>query len=176
MAGAGAVRSTAHDLTVFLEACLGRRETPSQPALRQLLERRQELRGVAGGAHQRPTRQHPHHPDRRYAIAPGAGSQPASTVLRPRLGNVDDHDVIVVIVERTAHFAASLEGRKKITVIGDHTEQTNRSLQSSTRCPRRIERPYRRYLAPRGAGRALHQAIKRTWAAAAAPRVIGGPR
>jgi len=118
----------------------------------------------------------PAHPDRRYAIAPGAGSQPASTVLRPRLGNVDDHDVIVVIVERTAHFAASLEGRKKITVIGDHTEQTNRSLQSSTRCPRRIERPYRRYLAPRGAGRALHQAIKRTWAAAAAPRVIGGPR
>jgi len=84
MAGAGAVRSTAHDLTVFLEACLGRRETPSQPALRQLLERRQELRGVAGGAHQRPTRQHPHHPDRRYAIAPGAGSQPASGLALAR--------------------------------------------------------------------------------------------
>ena len=110
--------------------------------------------------------------------APALAGDPSKgkTVLRPRLGNVDDHDVIVVIVERTAHFAASLEGRKKITVIGDHTEQTNRSLQSSTRCPRRIERPYRRYLAPRGAGRALHQAIKRTWAAAAAPRVIGGPR
>jgi serine-type D-Ala-D-Ala carboxypeptidase/endopeptidase len=41
LAGAGGgVRSTANDLTVFLEACLGRRRTPLQPALRRLLETR----------------------------------------------------------------------------------------------------------------------------------------
>jgi D-alanyl-D-alanine-carboxypeptidase/D-alanyl-D-alanine-endopeptidase len=40
LAGAGAVRSTANDLTVFIEACLGRRRTPLQPALRRLLETR----------------------------------------------------------------------------------------------------------------------------------------
>ena len=40
LAGCGAVRSTANDLTVFLEACLGRRQTPLQPALRRLLETR----------------------------------------------------------------------------------------------------------------------------------------
>jgi serine-type D-Ala-D-Ala carboxypeptidase/endopeptidase len=40
LAGAGAVRSTANDLTVFLEACLGRRRTPLQPALRRMLETR----------------------------------------------------------------------------------------------------------------------------------------
>lgn len=38
LAGAGAVRSTANDLTVLLEACLGRRQTPLGPALTKLLE------------------------------------------------------------------------------------------------------------------------------------------
>jgi serine-type D-Ala-D-Ala carboxypeptidase/endopeptidase len=38
--GTGAVRSTANDLTVFLEACLERRQTPLQPASRRLLETR----------------------------------------------------------------------------------------------------------------------------------------
>jgi CubicO group peptidase (beta-lactamase class C family) len=38
--GTGAVRSTANDLTVFLEACLERRQTPLQSALRRLLETR----------------------------------------------------------------------------------------------------------------------------------------
>jgi D-alanyl-D-alanine-carboxypeptidase/D-alanyl-D-alanine-endopeptidase len=37
LAGAGAVRSTANDLTVFLEACLGRRQTSLRPALAKLL-------------------------------------------------------------------------------------------------------------------------------------------
>jgi CubicO group peptidase (beta-lactamase class C family) len=46
LAGAGAVRSTGNDLTVFLEACLGRRQTPLGPALAKLLEIR------------RPTREH----------------------------------------------------------------------------------------------------------------------
>ena len=45
--GAGAVRSTANDLTVFLEACLGRRQTPLQPALRRLLETRRPT-GIRG--------------------------------------------------------------------------------------------------------------------------------
>jgi serine-type D-Ala-D-Ala carboxypeptidase/endopeptidase len=40
LAGAVAVRSTANDLTVLLEACLGRRQTPLQSALRSLLETR----------------------------------------------------------------------------------------------------------------------------------------
>lgn len=40
LAGAYAVRSTANDLTVLLEACLGRRQTPLAPALRRLLETR----------------------------------------------------------------------------------------------------------------------------------------
>lgn len=40
LAGAYGVRSTANDLTVFLEACLGRRQTPLEPALRRLLETR----------------------------------------------------------------------------------------------------------------------------------------
>jgi serine-type D-Ala-D-Ala carboxypeptidase/endopeptidase len=45
--GTGAVRSTANDLTVFLEACLGRRRTPLQPALRRLLETRRQT-GLPG--------------------------------------------------------------------------------------------------------------------------------
>jgi serine-type D-Ala-D-Ala carboxypeptidase/endopeptidase len=36
LAGCGALRSTANDLTVFLEACRGRRQTPLQPALPRL--------------------------------------------------------------------------------------------------------------------------------------------
>ncbi len=40
LAGAYAVRSTANDLTVLLETCLGRRQTPLAPALRRLLETR----------------------------------------------------------------------------------------------------------------------------------------
>jgi CubicO group peptidase (beta-lactamase class C family) len=40
LAGAGAVRSTANDLTVFLESCLGQRQTPLGPALAKLLETR----------------------------------------------------------------------------------------------------------------------------------------
>ena len=47
LAGAGAVRSTANDLTVFLEACLGRRQTPLQPALGRLLETRRPT-GIPG--------------------------------------------------------------------------------------------------------------------------------
>ena len=43
LAGAGAVRSTANDLTVFLEACLGRRPTPFGPALAKLLEIRRQI-------------------------------------------------------------------------------------------------------------------------------------
>jgi len=38
--GAGAVRSTANDLQIFLEACLGRRKTPLDRALAMLLETR----------------------------------------------------------------------------------------------------------------------------------------
>jgi CubicO group peptidase (beta-lactamase class C family) len=51
-AGAGAVRSTANDLLVLLEACLGRRETPLGPALALLLEARRtptETRGLEVG-------------------------------------------------------------------------------------------------------------------------------
>jgi D-alanyl-D-alanine-carboxypeptidase/D-alanyl-D-alanine-endopeptidase len=51
LAGCGAVRSTANDLTAFLEACLGRRQTPLQPALRRLLETRRpaDMRGLEAG-------------------------------------------------------------------------------------------------------------------------------
>jgi serine-type D-Ala-D-Ala carboxypeptidase/endopeptidase len=51
LAGAGAVRSTANDLTVFLEACLGRRQTPLQLPLRRLLETRRpaDRRGLEAG-------------------------------------------------------------------------------------------------------------------------------
>ena len=38
--GAYAAKSTANDLTVLLEACLGRRQTPLAPAVRRLLETR----------------------------------------------------------------------------------------------------------------------------------------
>jgi D-alanyl-D-alanine-carboxypeptidase/D-alanyl-D-alanine-endopeptidase len=47
LAGAGAVRSTANDLTIFLEACLGRRRTPLGSALAKLLEIRKPT-GVRG--------------------------------------------------------------------------------------------------------------------------------
>jgi CubicO group peptidase (beta-lactamase class C family) len=40
LAGAGAVRSTANDLTVFVEACLGRRQMPLRAPLARLLETR----------------------------------------------------------------------------------------------------------------------------------------
>jgi len=40
LAGAYAAKSTANDLTVLLEACLGRRQTPLAPAVRRLLETR----------------------------------------------------------------------------------------------------------------------------------------
>jgi serine-type D-Ala-D-Ala carboxypeptidase/endopeptidase len=43
LAGAGAVRSTANDLVVFLEACLGQRQTPLGPALAKLLEIRRQI-------------------------------------------------------------------------------------------------------------------------------------
>jgi CubicO group peptidase (beta-lactamase class C family) len=51
LAGTGAVRSTANDLTAFLEACLGRRQTPLQLALRMLLETRRptDMRGLEVG-------------------------------------------------------------------------------------------------------------------------------
>jgi hypothetical protein len=46
--------------------------------------------------------------------APALAGEPSKgkTVLRPRLANVNDYDVIVVIVERNAHFAASPERRE----------------------------------------------------------------
>jgi serine-type D-Ala-D-Ala carboxypeptidase/endopeptidase len=47
LAGADAARSTANDLTVLLEACLGRRHTPLEPALRRLLETRRPT-GIPG--------------------------------------------------------------------------------------------------------------------------------
>lgn len=40
LAGAYAAKSTANDLTILLEACLGRRQTPLAPAVRRLLETR----------------------------------------------------------------------------------------------------------------------------------------
>ena len=40
LAGADAAKSTVNDLTVLLEACLGRRQTPLAPAVRRLLETR----------------------------------------------------------------------------------------------------------------------------------------
>jgi serine-type D-Ala-D-Ala carboxypeptidase/endopeptidase len=40
LAGAYAAKSTSNDLTVLLEACLGRRQTPLEPAVRRLLETR----------------------------------------------------------------------------------------------------------------------------------------
>jgi serine-type D-Ala-D-Ala carboxypeptidase/endopeptidase len=43
LAGAGALRSTANDLTVFLEACLGQRQTPLEHALAKLLEIRRSI-------------------------------------------------------------------------------------------------------------------------------------
>jgi CubicO group peptidase (beta-lactamase class C family) len=46
-AGAGAVRSTANDLLVILEACLGKRNTPLDPALALLLATRRPT-GMAG--------------------------------------------------------------------------------------------------------------------------------
>ena len=48
LAGAGAVRSTAKDLMVLLEACLGRRQTPLGPALAKLLEIRRQIGRPAG--------------------------------------------------------------------------------------------------------------------------------
>jgi serine-type D-Ala-D-Ala carboxypeptidase/endopeptidase len=42
LASAGAVRSTADDLTVLLESCLGRQQTPLEPALAKLLETRRQ--------------------------------------------------------------------------------------------------------------------------------------
>ena len=49
LAGAYAAKSTANDLTVLLEACLGRRQTPLEPAVRRLLETRQPT-GLPGHA------------------------------------------------------------------------------------------------------------------------------
>ena len=47
LAGAGAVRSTANDLTVFLEVCLGRRLSPLRAPIARLLETRRPT-GVPG--------------------------------------------------------------------------------------------------------------------------------
>ena len=47
LAGAYAAKSTANDLTVLLEACLGRRHTPLEPAVRRLLETRRRT-GLPG--------------------------------------------------------------------------------------------------------------------------------
>jgi serine-type D-Ala-D-Ala carboxypeptidase/endopeptidase len=49
LAGAYAAKSTANDLTVLLEACLGRRQTPLAPAVRRLLETRRPT-GLPGHA------------------------------------------------------------------------------------------------------------------------------
>ena len=49
LAGAYAAKSTANDLTVLLEACLGRRQTPLEPSVRRLLETRR-LTGLPGHA------------------------------------------------------------------------------------------------------------------------------
>jgi serine-type D-Ala-D-Ala carboxypeptidase/endopeptidase len=49
LAGAYAAKSTANDLTVLLEACLGRRQTPLEPAVRRLLETRRPT-GLPGHA------------------------------------------------------------------------------------------------------------------------------
>ena len=49
LAGAYAAKSTANDLTVLLEACLGRRQTPLEPAVRRLLETRRPA-GLPGHA------------------------------------------------------------------------------------------------------------------------------
>jgi serine-type D-Ala-D-Ala carboxypeptidase/endopeptidase len=49
LAGAYAAKSTANDLTVLLEACLGRRQTPLEPAVRRLLETRRPT-GLSGHA------------------------------------------------------------------------------------------------------------------------------
>jgi CubicO group peptidase (beta-lactamase class C family) len=49
LAGAFAAKSTANDLTVLLEACLGRRQTPLEPAVRQLFETRRPT-GLPGHA------------------------------------------------------------------------------------------------------------------------------
>src|SRR5215469_8212825 len=49
LAGAYAAKSTANDLTVLLEACLGRRKTPLEPAVRRLLETRRPT-GLPGHA------------------------------------------------------------------------------------------------------------------------------
>jgi D-alanyl-D-alanine-carboxypeptidase/D-alanyl-D-alanine-endopeptidase len=49
LAGAYAAKSTANDLTILLEACLGRRQTPLAPAVRRLLETRRPT-GLPGHA------------------------------------------------------------------------------------------------------------------------------
>jgi serine-type D-Ala-D-Ala carboxypeptidase/endopeptidase len=49
LAGAYAAKSTANDLTVLLEACLGRRQTPLEPAVRRLIETRRPT-GLPGHA------------------------------------------------------------------------------------------------------------------------------
>jgi serine-type D-Ala-D-Ala carboxypeptidase/endopeptidase len=49
LAGAYAAKSTANDLTVLLEACLERRQTPLEPAVRRLLETRRPT-GLPGHA------------------------------------------------------------------------------------------------------------------------------
>jgi len=49
LAGAYAAKSTANDLTVLLEACLGRRQTPLEPAVLRLLETRRPT-GLPGHA------------------------------------------------------------------------------------------------------------------------------
>jgi hypothetical protein len=49
LVGAYAAKSTANDLTVLLEACLGRRQTPLEPAVRRLLEIRRPT-GLPGHA------------------------------------------------------------------------------------------------------------------------------
>jgi hypothetical protein len=51
---------------------------------------------------------HQDHPASTLAGDPNKGE----TALRPRLANVDYYDVVVVILDRTVHFAASLECRE----------------------------------------------------------------
>src|SRR5205085_11313204 len=45
------------------------------------------------------------------------------TVLVSRLGYIDDHDVVIVVVERLAHFRSGLDHRETKTLVVENVAQ-----------------------------------------------------
>jgi hypothetical protein len=61
----------------------------------------------------------PGHQDHPASLLAGDLSQ-RKTIFGRRLSDVDDHDVVIVFVERAAHFTSSFDGRKKVTLVLDN--------------------------------------------------------